>query len=291
MVSVHHPGVLLALAILGNIISFVVYLAPLPTFYQIYKRKTTGGFQSVPYLVALFSCMLWLSYGLLLSDGLALIVVNSGGCVIETIYIAIYIAYATREARNHSVKMLVLLNLGMFSAILLFTHFLVRGLNRIHVLGWICAGFSVTVFAAPLSIVAQVIRTRSVEFMPFTLSFTLTLSAIIWFFYGLSKRDNFVAFPNILGFILGLLQMILYGIFKNSKNAKKSIEEKKLPEHIVNIVILSSLGNSEVHPLDVEKPSPNDKNKDNSSTSSRNVGEDEKEKEDVAAEEKKDGSP
>lgn len=57
-----------------------------------------------------------------------------------------------------------------------------------------------------------------------------------------------------------------------------------MPEHIVNIVMLSSLGNSEVHPVDAEKPSPNDNNKDNSSTNSKNMGEDEKEKEDVAAE-------
>ncbi|KAH7516772.1 hypothetical protein FEM48_Zijuj10G0170200 [Ziziphus jujuba var. spinosa] len=141
------------------------------------------------------------------------------------------------------------MNIGTFSLILLVTQLAVRNEYRVQVLGWICVAISVSVFASPLSIVAQVFRTKSVEFMPFTLSFFLTLSAVMWFGYGLLLKDICIAIPNILGFGLGLIQMVLYAIYKNYN---KVVEDKnKLPEHAKNIVILSTIATSEVYPVDV----------------------------------------
>ncbi|KAJ6393207.1 hypothetical protein OIU77_022642 [Salix suchowensis] len=230
VMNIHHPWAF-TFGILGNIISFMVYLAPVPTFIRILRKKSTEDFQSLPYLVAMFSSMLWLYYAMLKTDALLLITINSFGCFIETVYIAIYIAYATRESW------------GLFSLILLLTHFLLSGSIRVKALGWICVAFSVCVFAAPLSILKQIVRTKSVEFMPFTLSFFLTLSAVMWFAYGLFINDLCVALPNILGFVLGLLQMLLYGIYKNA-------EKKKMPaENLKSIVILGTGGASEVYPV------------------------------------------
>nr|XP_019707291.1 bidirectional sugar transporter SWEET14 isoform X2 [Elaeis guineensis] len=165
--------------IIGNVSSFLVYLAPVPTFYQVYRKRTTGGFQSVPYSVALFSAMLWIFYAFVKTNSILLITINSTGCAIEMIYIIMYLVYAPRSARR------------------------------------------------------QVVRTRSVEYMPFTLSLFLTISAVAWFGYGLLTNDFYVMFPNVLGFAFGAVQMLLYVVYKYM--VKKVVVEPAVLEHIVAI--------------------------------------------------------
>ncbi|KAK3018001.1 hypothetical protein RJ639_004377, partial [Escallonia herrerae] len=224
----------LAFGLLGNIISFMVYLAPVPTFYQVYIKKSAEGFQSIPYIVALFSAMLWIYYALLKSNAMLLITINSVGCFIETIYVCFYLFYAPKKSRIQTVKLLLSLNFGGFGLIVVLTQFLAKQDTRFKIVGWICLVFSLSVFVAPLGVVRQVIRTKSVEYMPILLSFSLTLSAVIWFFYGLLLNDYNVAIPNVLGFIFGVLQMVLYAMYKN---AKKAIEHK-LPEFHNQVIIL-----------------------------------------------------
>ncbi|KAL5206078.1 hypothetical protein ABZP36_034287 [Zizania latifolia] len=231
-----------------------------PTFYRIYKSKSTEGFQSVPYVVALFSAMLWIYYALIKSNEGLLIIINAAGCVIETIYIVVFIAYAPRKAKLFTAKILLLLNVGVFGLILLLTMLLSHGEKRVVSLGWVCVAFSVSVFVAPLSIIRRVIQTRSVEYMPFSLSLTLTLSAVVWFLYGLLIKDKYVALPNVLGFTFGVVQMGLYVFYMNAKPVAGEGKEAKLPaaeDQAVVVVDVSKLATtpeknssySEVHPV------------------------------------------
>ncbi|XP_006663471.1 bidirectional sugar transporter SWEET14-like [Oryza brachyantha] len=275
--SLQHPWAF-AFGLLGNIISFMTYLAPLPTFYRIYKSKSTQGFQSIPYVVALFSAMLWIYYALLKSDECLLITINSAGCVIETLYIAVYLVYAPKKARVFTARLLLLVNVGVFGLILLLTLLLSAGPRRVVVLGWVCVGFSVSVFVAPLSIMRLVVRTKSVEFMPFSLSLSLTVSAVVWFLYGLLIKDKYVALPNVLGFTFGVIQMGLYAMYRNSTPKRSTMVAKEVEatatddddaasptagvkEHVVNIAKLSAAAaidvkTREVHP--VESPPAED---------------------------------
>ncbi|KAI4336358.1 hypothetical protein L6164_014894 [Bauhinia variegata] len=241
--------------VLGNIASFVCFLAPLPTFYRVCKKKSTEGFQSIPYVAALFSAMLWIFYAYVKSEEILLITINSFGCVIETIYLAIYLGYCPKKARMFTIRLILLANFGGFCTIVLVTHLLAkRQANRLKLLGWICVVFSTSVFAAPLSIIRTVIRTKSVEFMPFPLSLLLTVSAVMWLLYGLSLKDIYVTLPNIVGLTFGMIQMVLYAMYRKST----PVQDQKLPEHkgdiengVVNAVTDEKLEVS-TQPCDIE---------------------------------------
>ncbi|KAL0429634.1 UNVERIFIED_CONTAM: Bidirectional sugar transporter SWEET14 [Sesamum radiatum] len=257
-----------AFGLLGNIVSFMVYLAPIPTFYQIYKKKSSEGFQSIPYVVALFSASLWIYYAFLKSNTTLLITINSVGCFIETIYIIFFIIYASKKSRIQTMKLVVVLivcGVGFASV----TQFLVKASQRAKVVGWICLIFSLCVFVAPLCIVRQVIRTKSVQHMPFLLSLFLTLSAVMWFFYGLLLKDFNIAIPNVLGFSFGVLQMVLYLMYRNADKTKEEklpeiiqkqiiiLDEQKIPEltqQIIDIIKLSALRSSEKIPVVSQQP-------------------------------------
>ncbi|CAI9108028.1 OLC1v1007537C1 [Oldenlandia corymbosa var. corymbosa] len=233
--------------ILGNIVSFMVYLAPLPTFFRIYKLKSTQGFQSIPYSVSLFSAMLYLYYAYIKKHMIILVTINSIGCAIQSMYLLIFMIYATRDAKRFTTKLLIGFNFIVYGVIVASTYAFSHGSNRVAVVGWICSVFSVCVFAAPLSIMVKVIKTKSVEFMPFSLSFFLTLCAVVWFFYGFLIKDYYVATPNILGFVFGIAQMVLFCIYKRGE--RQVLPEADLKE-IITVKVVEIGGVLSTQPAD-----------------------------------------
>ncbi|XP_074267719.1 bidirectional sugar transporter SWEET9-like [Silene latifolia] len=232
-----HRGIITLFGILCNVISGAVFLAPMPTFWRVFKNKSTQGFQAVPYLVSLFSCTLLLYYSFLKTEDAKLIItINTIGFIIEAFYLTVFIIYAPTNVKVRTIKLLGLLNFGVLGLIVIATMGFVRGTDtrvvfskggvREQTVGWICTAVSITVFASPLTVMKTVIKTRSVEFMPFFLSFSLTICAVLWFIYGLLIQDFFIAMPNVLGFLLGIGQMVLYAIYKklSPKNQQKTVE-------------------------------------------------------------------
>ncbi|MCL7044712.1 hypothetical protein MKW94_009767 [Papaver nudicaule] len=261
--SMHHQQWAFVFGILGNIVSIMVCLADI---YHIYKKKETGGFKSTPYLFALCSAMFWIYYAFLKTDAILLITINTAGCVMETIYITMFLIYAPKNARIKTMRILGLLNFGLFSLILILTMMLAKRLTRLTIVGWVCVAFSACVFAAPLSILRFV-----------------TLRVVLWFSYGLLLKDLYL--PKIAGFAFGVLQMLMYAIYRNKKTVVKKVvitlteEDKEHPYQENNkspnshdhqyvagnkrtisttiggdhVISLGTLGSEEVHPIDLKK--------------------------------------
>ena len=77
--------------------------------------------------------MLWLYYASLKSNEILLITANTIGCVVETIYIAIYIVFAPKQARvlNRTLSLPVSLSMYLLLLLLFFGTYICYNLNHI----------------------------------------------------------------------------------------------------------------------------------------------------------------
>ncbi|KAK8684468.1 hypothetical protein V6N13_040495 [Hibiscus sabdariffa] len=83
--------------------------------------------------------------------------------------------------------------LTVFSAAALVSLLALHGNARKLFCGLGATIFSIIMYASPLSIMRLVIKTKSVEFMPFFLSLFVFLCGTSWFVFGLLGRDAFIA--------------------------------------------------------------------------------------------------
>ncbi|KAF9671167.1 hypothetical protein SADUNF_Sadunf12G0019300 [Salix dunnii] len=167
----------LAVGVMGNAASLLLYSAPILTFYRVIRKKSTEEFSCVPYIIALLNCLLYTWYGLpVIKVAITVIPVILVFCITATIS-----AFALHD-RHH---------------------------RKIFV-GSVALAASVAMYGSPLVAVKKVIKTKSVEFMPFYLSFFSFLASSIWMTYGLLSHDLFLASPNLVGSPLGIVQLVLY---------------------------------------------------------------------------------
>ncbi|EXC03956.1 Bidirectional sugar transporter SWEET17 [Morus notabilis] len=179
--------------VIGNIISVLMFLSPVKTFWRIVKRRSTEDFDSLPYICTVLSTSLWTYYGITKPGEYLVATINGFGIVVETIYVALFLLYAPLKMRAKTAILVGILDVGFFVAAILVTQLALQGETRIDALGFLGAGLNIIMYVSPLAAIKTVVTTKSVEYMPFFLSFFFFLNGGIWTFYALLVRDYFLA--------------------------------------------------------------------------------------------------
>ncbi|KAH7522617.1 hypothetical protein FEM48_Zijuj07G0157800 [Ziziphus jujuba var. spinosa] len=201
--------------IIGNVISFGLFISPVPTFYRIIKNKAVEEFKPDPYIATVLNCLFWIFYGMpfVHPNSILVITINSIGLVLELTYLTIFFIYATNKGRKKVVLWLGI-EIVFYAGIILITLLTLHGTKkRSMMVGILCDIFNIMMYASPLTVMAKVIRTKSVKYMPFYLSLANFLNGCIWVIYALIEFDAYILISNGLGAISGLVQLILYAWF------------------------------------------------------------------------------
>ncbi|KAL0906143.1 hypothetical protein M5K25_024611 [Dendrobium thyrsiflorum] len=217
-----------AVGIAGNVISLGLFLSPLPIFIRIWKKKSVEEFSVIPYVATLLNCMLWMIFGLPIvhPNSTLVLTINSVGTSIELCYVVLYLFFSSGQKR---VKALLLL-LGdlVFVAIVVvvvLTCFHTHD-RRSLIVGILCVIFCIMMYLAPLSVMKMVIQTKSVEYMPLSLSVASFFNGICWTTYALIRFDIYITIPNSIGLLFSITQLVLYAIYY--KSTKRQIAEKMM---------------------------------------------------------------
>ncbi|KAJ9675139.1 hypothetical protein PVL29_024189 [Vitis rotundifolia] len=218
--DVHH-ALHFTFGIFGNATALFLFLAPVITFRRIIKSKSTEQFSGIPYVMTLLNCLLSAWYGLpfVSKNNILVSTINGTGAAIEIIYVLIFIAYAAKKEKAKILGLFISV-LSVFGVVVLVSLFALHGHSRKLFCGLAATIFSIIMYASPLSIMRMVIKTKSVEYMPFFLSLFVFLCGTSWFVFGLLGKDPFVAVPNGFGCGLGAMQLILYAIYRNKGESK-----------------------------------------------------------------------
>uniref|UniRef100_A0A8R7K526 Bidirectional sugar transporter SWEET n=1 Tax=Triticum urartu TaxID=4572 RepID=A0A8R7K526_TRIUA len=178
----------------GNVIALFLFLSPVPTFWRIIRNKSTEEFSGVPYNMTLLNCLLSAWYGLpfVSPNNVLVSTINGVGAAIETVYVVIFLVFASNKKARLRTLGLASAVATVFVVVALVSMLVLHGPARKLLAGLAMTVFSICMYASPLSIMRMVIKTKSVEYMPFLLSLAVFLCGTSWFIYGLLGHDLFV---------------------------------------------------------------------------------------------------
>uniref|UniRef100_A0A7N0U4L9 Uncharacterized protein n=1 Tax=Kalanchoe fedtschenkoi TaxID=63787 RepID=A0A7N0U4L9_KALFE len=88
--------------------------------------------------------------------------------------------------------------------------------KRSTFVGAFCVAFGIVMYALPLTVTYKVCRDKSVDYMPFWLSFTGFANGIVWVAYALLQFDLNILISNGTGAVLGAIQLLLWTFYRQS---------------------------------------------------------------------------
>ncbi|KAL4384015.1 hypothetical protein GQ457_15G011150 [Hibiscus cannabinus] len=227
--------------ITGNVISFFLFLSPVPTFVQIWKKGSVEQFSPVPYLATLINCMVWVIYGLPMvhPNSTLVVTINGTGTAIELVYLSIFLIFCNDKKKRVRVLLILLVEL-VFIAILTALVLTVAHTTgrRSMVVGIVAILGNVMMYASPLSVMKLVISTKSVEYMPFFLSLASFANGVAWSAYAFLPFDPFIAVPNGVGTLFSLAQLLLYATYyESTKRIVAARKETKVEMNLSEVVV------------------------------------------------------
>ena len=172
-------------------------------------RSTSRLATGLPYYATTFNCVYWVAYlAPQASDFVPALTVNLIGSVLNGSFAFVYYAHCTEQERRLCKRWLAL-GFGFLACLVIAS----LVFDDVEVIGYGAAVMNVCMYYAPLAAVGTVVRSRSVEKMPFLPLAMAFVSGTLWTAYGFLVDKIPIILPNLIGVCLAVIQIVIWTYF------------------------------------------------------------------------------
>lgn len=185
------------------------------------QARDIGDINPLPFVAMVFNCIGWIGYACLLQD-FFLFFANIIGLVLGLFYSIVCLTLLAKQGEGQqysqlylTVERLLLFALFFWSLMGLLAGTLFNQSSNTrkesaNLVGLLSCAFSIAYYAAPLSTMVEIIRTKDSSSLFLPMIMVNLVNAIMWFLYGaIAKHDINIWGPNGLGAILSTIQIML----------------------------------------------------------------------------------
>lgn len=211
--------------LLGVLISNAMWLAPFKLVMQARESRHLGSVNPIPFAVTFINNIGWVMYASLLSN-YYIFCSSVLGVLFALFYTITCLTIMAKEAYEDEFTVQYMLVEGLLVGGLLFWATL--GIVQTSIfnafadphdqatvmIGYLCCFFNICYYAAPLSSMAEVIRTKDASSLYLPNILVNSLNATMWLCYGAFGVNNIVVWgPSLIGLLLSFSQMALVFAF------------------------------------------------------------------------------
>lgn len=197
---------------LGTAVAWAMFVSPLKAVVQVRRSKALGALNPLPLVAMWANCAAWLVYSFLITD-VYVLVSNIPGLVLAVVMTVTCYGFADDKTRDTMLSAIVLFSVLLFGSGAYLSFGGLEHATAVSAWGCVTVGILLVFYAAPLSSVAEVLRSRSSAALNEPLAFMAIINGGLWASYGWAVGDPFIWGPNIVGAGFGIVQVALCKIF------------------------------------------------------------------------------
>jgi solute carrier family 50 protein (sugar transporter) len=202
----------------GPILFMGLQLSSAYTAIVIVVQQSVGKLSPIPFGSLFVNCFIWSLYGRMEKSD-SILYPNLSGLFVGTFCVTIFHQFTPQKPWK------------MYGVIMIIA-FICMYWNRVgdsKSLGLMGCVLSIVVSGSPLAVIRTVIKDKSTASLPFFTSIITWINNLSWVLFGLVVvHDPYIYVPNILGFVLSSLQMILFLIYGMPPLSKKGDSDSSL---------------------------------------------------------------